>query len=77
MLKDQLFKVAGLKHYRKLIEASDFAGEFNPAHQIDSDVDAILAKIVQEGILNILCAQCIVIHNPWSPLLVLFVSQLF
>jgi len=54
VLEDQLLEVARLENYRELVETADLARQFDAAHQIDGDVDPILAKIVQESILNIL-----------------------
>lgn len=63
MLEDQLLQVSRLQNNRKLVEAADLAGKLDPSHQIDRNIDAILSKIVQKGILYILRIKRAVIHD--------------
>ncbi len=54
VFKDQLFLIAGFEHEGIFVEASNAAGEFNAAQQIDCDGTLFFARIVEKAILYIL-----------------------
>lgn len=66
MFEDQLFQITGFQHQRKFVKAANFTGQFDASHQVDGDVDAIFAKIIQKSILYILLSG--IVHFPKSPL---------
>ena len=70
MLEDQLLEIARLEHYRELVKAANLARQFDAAHQVDRDVDPVLAQVVQKSVLHILRIECAVIHIPLASRLI-------
>lgn len=63
VFKDQLFETPRLQNNREFVKASDPAGEFDSADQIDRDICPIPAEIVQESVLYVLCRLCLILHS--------------
>ena len=66
VFEDQLFQISRFQHKRKLVKAANLAGQFYSSHQIDRYVDAVLTKIVQKSILNILLSSIVHFQNRLS-----------
>ena len=54
VFKDKLFLVVGFQDQRVLIEALDASRKFDAAHEINSEDNFVLARIVEKAVLYIL-----------------------
>ena len=54
VFEDQLFLIAGFEHERVFVEASNAAGEFHAAQQINRNGTFFFARIVEKAVLYIL-----------------------
>jgi hypothetical protein len=62
MLENELFLIVGFQDYRILIKGPNAAREFHATEQINGDLDSVLARSVEERVLNVLCR--LIFHLP-------------
>jgi hypothetical protein len=69
MLENELFLIVAFEHDGIFVERPDLAGEFHSAKEVNRDGRLILARRIQERILDVLRRLCVhFCRSPYSSL---------